>query len=319
MSVSVVITCHNDGRTIEQAVRSVAAQTSFDRVLEIIVVNDGSQDGSQTLLEELATKVAKLRVLETSGVGAAGARNAGLREARGLFIALLDGDDYWAPEKLAQQLPAFSQRNNIGLVYSDFVDFSRDDVADGRIITVRRFDPASPYQLRDYFLNDGPIMPSTAILRRAVIEDVGLFNESLLICEDTEFCLRIAEKWRFCHVSGGLTFKRRHPGRISSRIDGFLPNNAVLTREFSARHPELRDLAGRRLARGHVKASIDCKMKREWRRASRYGMTAIRLAPFYWRAWANLFLVLAPVSVAQPLYQGLKKPWHAMRHTWSAF
>ena len=87
-------------------------------------------------------------------VGAAGARNAGLREAQGLFIALLDGDDYWAPEKLAHQLPAFSHRNKIGLVYSDFVDFSRDDVADGRIITVRRFDPTSPYQLRDYFLND---------------------------------------------------------------------------------------------------------------------------------------------------------------------
>ena len=48
-------------------------------------------------------------------------------------------------------------------------------------------------------------------------------------------------------------------------------------------------------------------------------MTAIRLAPFYWRAWANLFLVLAPVSVAQPLYEGLKKPWHAMRHSWSSF
>jgi glycosyltransferase involved in cell wall biosynthesis len=318
MSVSVVITCHNDERTIEKAVRSVATQTAFDRVLEILVVDDGSNDGSRTLLEDLAPKVAKLRILETPNVGAAGARNAGLREARGLFVALLDGDDYWASEKLTLQLPAFSRGNNIGLVYGDFIDFSRDDAADGRIITVRRFDHTSPHQLRDYFLHDGPIMPSTAILRRAVIKDVGLFNESLLICEDTEFCLRVAEKWRFCHVSGALTFKRRHPGRISSRVDGFLPNNAVLTQEVSARHPELRRFAGRRMARGHVKASIDCKLKREWRRAVRHGITAIRLAPLYWRAWANLFLVLAPAAVVQPFYEGLKKPWHAVRHCWNS-
>jgi glycosyltransferase involved in cell wall biosynthesis len=318
MSVSVVITCHNDERTIEQAVCSVAAQSAFDRVLEIVVVNDGSQDGSQALLEELAPKVAKVRIRETPNIGAAGARNAGIRESQGRFLALLDGDDYWAPEKLALQLSAFSRGSNIGLVYGDFIDFTRDDAADGRIITVRRFDPTSSHQLRDYFLHDGPIMPSTAVIRRAVFDDIGLFNESLRICEDTEFCLRVAEKWRFCHVSGALTFKRRQPGRISSRIDGFLPNNAALTREFSARHPELRRFGGRRMARGNVKASIDCKMKREWRRAGRYGIRAVRFAPLYWRAWVNLALVLTPVSVVQPLYEGAKRPWHAVRHSWKS-
>jgi glycosyltransferase involved in cell wall biosynthesis len=316
VSVSVVITCHNDERTIKQAVGSVAAQTAFDRVIEIVVVNDGSQDGSQALLEVMVSETKKLRVIETFQVGAAAARNAGLRSVQGDFIAILDGDDYWTPEKLASQLPAFSSGRNVGLVYGDFVDFTRDDAADGKVITVRRFDPTSPNQLRDYFLHDGPIMPSTSIIRREVIEDVGLFDESLLICEDTEFCLRVAEKWRFCYVRGAFTFKRRHPGRISSRIDGFLPNNAVLTQRFAARHTELRALAGRRMARGHVKASIDCKVKREWRRAIRHGMTAIRLAPLYWRAWANLALLLAPASIAQPLYEGLKRPWHALRQSW---
>jgi glycosyltransferase involved in cell wall biosynthesis len=316
MSVSVVITCHNDERTIEQAVSSVVAQTAFDQVVEIIVVNDGSQDGSQRVLEKTAAKTAKLRIIETPGFGVAGARNAGLREVKGDFIALLDGDDYWTPEKLASQLTAFSRGRNIGLVYGDFIGFSRNDAADGRIITVRRFDPASPYQLRDYFVHDGPIMPSTCIIRRAVVEDVGLFDESLRICEDTEFCLRIAEKWRFCYAPGAFTFKRRHPGRISSRIDGFLPNNALLSEQFSARYPELRALVGRRMARGHVKASIDCKMKGEQRRAARHGATAVRLAPLYWRSWINLILVLVPVCVARPVYEGLKRPWHALRQSW---
>ena len=315
MSVSVVITCHNDERTIDQAVRSVVAQTAFDRVVEIVVVNDGSQDGSHRVLEKAAAKTSKLRIIETPGLGAAAARNAGLRTVQGDFIAILDGDDYWTPEKLESQLPAFSRGSSIGLVYGDFIDFSQHDAADGRIITVRRFDPSSPNQLRDYFVHDGPIMPSTVIIRRATVEDVGLFDESLRICEDTEFFLRIAEKWRFCHVPGAFTFKRRHAGRISSRIEGFLPNNAILSEHFSASHPELRPLIGRRMARGHVKASIDCKIKGEHRRATRHGATAIRLAPLYWRSWINLMLVLAPICIARPVYEELKRPWHALRQS----
>jgi glycosyltransferase involved in cell wall biosynthesis len=318
MSVSVVITCHNDERTIEQAVRSVTAQTAFDRVVEIIVVNDGSEDGSQTLLQQMAANTPKLRVIEMANAGAAAARNAGLHKVQGDFIAILDGDDYWAPEKLASQLPGFSRGNNIGLVYGDFVDFSRDDAGDGHIITVRRFDPASAHQLRDYFLHDGPIMPSTFIIRRAVIEDVGLLDESLRIGEDTEFCLRVAEKWRFCHVPGAFTFKRRHSGQLSMRLDSFLPNAVLVTQRFASRHPELGCLAGRRMARVHAKVSADCAMKGERRKALRHDLTAIRLAPLYWRAWANLLLLLGPILVVRPVYQALKRPWHAMRHSWNS-
>jgi hypothetical protein len=70
------------------------------------------------------------------------------------------------------------------------------------------------------------------------------------------------------------------------------------------------------MARGHVKASIDCKVKREWWKATRHGMMAVRLAPLYWRAWANLALLIAPASVVQPVYEGLKRPWHALRQSW---
>jgi glycosyltransferase involved in cell wall biosynthesis len=316
VNVSVVITCHDEERTIEQAVRSVEAQTTFDVVDEIIVVNDGSRDGSDSVLERLAGKIEKLRIIETPGLGQSAARNRGLREARGELIAMLDGDDFWTPEKLACQLPAFARSGNIGLVYSDFVDFSRDDAADGRIVTVRRFDPESRHQLRDYFVHDGPIMPSTAVIRRSVFDDVGLFDESLRIGEDTEFCLRVVEKWRLCHVPGAFTFKRRHAGQLSWRLDALLPNAAFVTEHFSSHHPELRALACRRMARLHAKVSTDCAMKGEWRRALRHNLIAIHLAPLYGRAWANLVLLLAPVSVVRPFYEGLKGPWHALRQSW---
>jgi glycosyltransferase involved in cell wall biosynthesis len=316
MSVSVVMTCHNEEDTIEQAVRSVEAQTAFDAVTEIIVVNDGSHDGSKVLLERLAGEIEKLRIIEASGLGLSGARNRALREAKGEVIAILDGDDFWTPGKLASQLPAFERNESIGLVYGDFIEFGSNDATDGRIITVRRFDPESPHQLRDYFVHDGPIVPSTVVIRRSVFDDVGLFDESLRIGEDTELWLRVAERWRFCHVPGAFTFKRRHTSQLSWRLDALLPNAALLTQHFSSRYPELGPLAGRRMARLHAKVSADCAMKGEWRKALRHNLTAIHLAPLYWRAWATMVLLVAPVSVVRPFYEGLKRPWHALRQSW---
>jgi glycosyltransferase involved in cell wall biosynthesis len=318
MKVSVVMTCHNEARMVEQAVRSVEAQTSFDAVVEILVVNDGSRDGSDVVLERLAGEIEKLRILETPGLGQSAARNRALLEARGELVAILDGDDFWTPEKLERQVPAFERRGDIGLVYGDFVDFCRDDTADGHVITVRRFHPDSRNQLRDYFVHDGPIMPSTVVVRRVVFDDVGLFDESLRLAEDSEFHLRVAEKWRFCHVAGAFTFKRRHSRQLSSRLDSFLPNAALVTQHVTSRHPELASLAGRRIARIHAKVGADCAMRGEWRKALRHNVTAIRLAPLFWRGWGNLLLLLAPVSVVRPLYTGLKRPWHALRQSWSS-
>lgn len=316
MSVSVVIRCRNEERTIEEAVRSVVAQTIFDSVKEIIVVDDGSRDGSRVVLERLDHEIDKLKIIHTPGLGAPVALNCAVREASGEFVAILDGDDFWTPQKLERQLPAFGRGANIGLVYGDFVDFSRDDAADGRVITVRRFNPESARQLRDYFVHNGPIMPSTLVVRRSVFDDVGLFDESFLVGQDTEFCLRVATSWRLCHVPGAFTFKRRHPGQITARLDAVLPNAVRVTQQFASRHSELRSLAGRRMGRIHAKISVDCAMRGEWRKALHHHVRAIRLAPLYWRVWANVVLLLAPASVMRPCYEAIKRPWHALRQSW---
>ena len=316
MSVSVLMTCHDEESMIEKAIRSVVAQTIFDSVEEIIVVDDGSRDGSRVVLERLDREIDKLKIIHTPGLGRPAARNRAVGEASGEFIALLDGDDFWTPQTLERHLPAFGRGANIGLVYGDFVDISRDDAADGRVITVRRFNPESAHQLRDYFVHDGPIMLSTVVVRRSVFDDVGLFDESFLVGQDTEFCLRVATSWRFCHLPGAFTFKRRHPAQITARLDAVLPNAARVTQQFASRHSELRPLAGRRMGRVHAKVSVDCAMRGEWRKALHHHLCAIRLAPLYWRAWANVVLLLAPASVVRPCYEAIKRPWHALRQSW---
>lgn len=318
LSVSVVMTCHNEERFIKQAVRSVVAQTAYDLVCEIVVVNDGSRDGSAAVLDQLSHEIEKLRIIETPGLGLSSARNRALQEATGEFIAILDGDDYWEPKKLARQMPAFASNSRTGLVYSDFVDFVRDDAADAHMITVRRFVPDHSDHLRDYFVNDAPIVPSTVVIRRAVVDNVGLFDESLRIGEDTEFCLRVAEKWRFCYVPGALTFKRRHAGQITSRLDKLLPIAALVTRRLCERCPDLQPLAKRRMARIHVKVAVDCALKGEWRNGIHHTVVALRLAPTYLRGWANLALFIAPTNVVRAVYRSIKTSWHTIRQTYSS-
>ena len=99
MSVSVLMTCHDEERTIEEAVRSVEAQTIFDSVEEIIVVDDGSRDGSRVVLERLDREIDKLKIIQTPGLGRPAARNRAVGEASGEFIAILDGDDFWTPRE----------------------------------------------------------------------------------------------------------------------------------------------------------------------------------------------------------------------------
>ncbi len=146
MNVSVVITCHDEERTIEQAVRSVEAQTAFDRVVEIIVVNDGSRGwvggraGAAGRRNRRSSGSSRRR-----GSGRPPHAIAAVREARGEFIAFLDGDDFWTPEKLERQLPAFATQRNGSASFTAISSISAVMTrADGRVITVRRFDPDKP-------------------------------------------------------------------------------------------------------------------------------------------------------------------------------
>lgn len=314
MTVSVIMTCHNEEQYIEQAVRSVLAQTAFDQISEIIVVNDGSRDGSQAILQRLQAETDQLRVIETPGVGLAAVRNQALGVAGGDIIAILDGDDYWTPDKLQRQLPAFGHSPEIGLVYGDFMDFSRDDAMDAQLVTVRRYAFESPNQLRDYFVHDGPIMPSTTLIRRDLFSELGLFDETLEIGEDTELFLRIAERARFCYMPGAFLFKRRRAGQITASLDRLLPNAERVTRQYAERHPTLAQYANRRMARFHAKVSMDCARRRERNEAIRHALRAIQLAPVFWRGWITFFAVLAPAAFMTPVYQGAKRIYHLARH-----
>lgn len=160
--VSVVMPVYNGERYVESAIRSVMAQTFRD--WELIVVDDGSADGTWTIVQALAAEDRRIRPVRNSeNRGAAGARNRGLELCRGEFVALLDGDDLWRPEKLARQL-SLAERTGADIVYCSYGIIGPD----GRSCCRDHIVPETTDFRKT--LTESAVSCSTALLRRRVAE-----------------------------------------------------------------------------------------------------------------------------------------------------
>jgi glycosyltransferase involved in cell wall biosynthesis len=197
--VSVVIPVFNGAAFVANAVASVRRQTAGQ--CEIIVVDDGSTDGTHTVLTELEKTAGILRLQQDHG-GPARARNRGIAAARGEFIALLDCDDVWLPEKLAAQLAIMWARPEIGVVHADYevVD------PDGRVLE-RVFARKSPEPLVRAFAGGHTALPSTLLIRRAVLEKVGRLDPDLYGSEDSDLTIRLYQATEFDCVDRVLVRK----------------------------------------------------------------------------------------------------------------
>jgi len=184
--VSVIIPAFQCAQYIAQAIESVRSQ-SYSK-FEIIVVNDGSPD-TPHLEKALAPYVESVRYIKQATTGPAGARNTGIRQARGRYVAFLDGDDYWSPEHLSRQISLFRLNPELGLVYCDYMLLKNDRPF------ARAFDmqPQSAIATFESLLvEDCAIGTSTAVCSRECIIKAGLFDEQLLRCEDFEMWMRMA-------------------------------------------------------------------------------------------------------------------------------
>lgn len=173
-----------------RAIHSALAQTR--EVSEIIVVDDGSTDGtSEALGAEFGDRIITVR---QANAGVSAARNRGMAMARGRYIALLDSDDEWMPEKTERQVDWLDAHPDFGMVVCDV---ARVDL-EGR--------PIDRFRRRDVIREDGWVLPMllqdpalapvSAMFRREVYADVGGFDESLATAEDLDFHLRIASRWK---------------------------------------------------------------------------------------------------------------------------
>ena len=315
MNVSVVITCHNESAYIEQCIKSVAEQTDYNSVSEILVVDDGSTDDSPQILNRLKLDLNKLKIITTDGLGLPAARNTGIKLAQGDFIALLDGDDYWAKNKLQNQLKAFNSNSLIGLVYGDYWDFTKPEATDAILVPVRSFNHNHTNQLIEYFIKDAPIVPSTTIYRKEVFETVGLFNENLIAYEDTEMYLRVAEKLKFFHVSGGSCYKRRRPGQITERLEKLINDANIVSQIAVSRNPHLKKFVKQRTSRITLKAAINCLIiHKEKQKALNHVIKSLKLNPFNFRSWMLIVMIFVPYKITFKIFNFIKSKFYQFRN-----
>ena len=185
-SVSVVIPAYNVAPFIAETLNSVFAQTFTS--FEVILVDDGSPDGEE-LTRALDPYLDRVRYVRQENLGAGAARNRGIREARGEFVAFLDSDDLWLPEYLEEQV-RFLREGGYDLAYADALLFGDSPIA-GK--TYMQTAPSvGPVTFLSLVRNECNLVTSGVVVRRPMLLEVGLFNESLRNGQDFELWTRLA-------------------------------------------------------------------------------------------------------------------------------
>lgn len=213
--VSVIIPTYNYGQYIDKSIDSVLSQTYRD--FEIIVVDDGSTDNTKTIIETKYRDKVKYIYQENSGAPAA--RNQGLREAKGDFIVFLDADDWFAPENLEYKVNILENNVDVGWVYSDWHYVNEegtivDKGSDRFSFCNRKLEGDISSEL---FSAGNYITTDSVLIRKACIERVGGFDESLPALQDYDLWLRISLSFPVKFLNMGLSYSLIHPDSITFR------------------------------------------------------------------------------------------------------
>jgi glycosyltransferase involved in cell wall biosynthesis len=209
-SVSVIIPTYNYARFLTEAAESVLGQTFSD--LELIIVDDGSTDNTVDVVRPYLSDD-RVHYIHQENRGLSAARNRGIRESRGEFIALLDADDVWFPSKIEKQVRLMGESPDVGLVYCKAENVSeKGDALPG--VPVPHKENITYKDLMYFPLTN----PSCVFIRKRIFDEVGLFDESFTHLEDSNMWIRILRYYRSAYVDEVLVKIRKHPKSISTDL-----------------------------------------------------------------------------------------------------
>jgi glycosyltransferase involved in cell wall biosynthesis len=209
LSVSVIIPVYQSAKTIAETLESVFAQST--PVFEVIVIDDGSTDGLDDVLEPYMSRIV---FLKQPNLGAAAARNNGIRHSTSDIIAFLDADDTWLPDKLALQLPLF-ENPQVGVVFGN-VFFRYQDILQEKTY-FDLFKPERDQVFTALFAQD--FVPILSVLaRRWLLDQVGLFDDSIRNVEDYDLLMKMALICEFDYIKDPVAVYRLSPQQISKNF-----------------------------------------------------------------------------------------------------
>lgn len=222
--VSVIIPVYKVEKYIATTVQSVLEQTYED--FELLIVDDGSPDRSVEICQQFTNP--KIKIIHQDNRGLSGARNTGIRHAQGEYIALLDGDDLWLPEKLEKHVAHLESSPDVGVSFSTSALIDEAGKLLGTYLLPKLKEITPPYLLCDNPIGNG----SSAVIRRKVFEDIKFpdnlygtiedfyFDEHFRQAEDIDCWLRIAiqTNWQIEGLSEALTLYRVNSGGLSASL-----------------------------------------------------------------------------------------------------
>lgn len=287
--VSVIVPTYNSAQYISEAIDSVFNQTYED--WEIIVVDDGSTDNTKEVLRKYSSKIG---YFYQENKGPSSARNKGIKSAKGKYIAFLDADDMWMPEKLKLQMDVISKEPSIGLVSCDGYIIDMDGVIQKQI-TKRRY--LNKKKLLDDLLFRNVIGATPSLLvRKECFHVVGLFDETLAVGEDRDMWLRICRRYEFRNIGKPLIKVRYRKGSQSYYGDIILQNTLrFLEKVFSDNFLRRRWFLKRRAyGYSYLTVAVGYKENEKLRKARKCILRSLYFWPliFLNKAYLGLFIRL---------------------------
>jgi glycosyltransferase involved in cell wall biosynthesis len=281
--VSVVIATYNMADFLPLAIQSVIAQTYQN--IEVLIVDDGSTDGSADAVAPFLADP-RVRYQKQGNGGQAVAKNRGIRESKGDYVAFLDADDLWTPDKLEAQIPLFSASEAVGIVYSAFayIDERGNQLprVSGRLY---RGCVCGPLLISN-FVGFG-----TSVVKRDCFERLGLFKESLQMGIDYDLWLRFSTRYEFDYVSRPLLYYREWPGQMSRNWRSRYLSGIEIMKNFLHEFPGAVDERTAAEAWAHTYSGFGYCVRGSGsgrREALEYYLRALRHKPDYFPAWKGI-------------------------------
>lgn len=301
--ISAIIPAFNCERYVAEALESVFHQSYPPE--EVIVVDDGSTDGTREAVKPYQDAII---YVYQKNAGEPAARNTGIRHASGQFIAFLDADDLWLPEKLELQMDYLEKRAEVGLVYSDMKIFDQHGIVRESVKEWLKMSPPSGYIFPQLFA-ETLFGSGTVVFRKACIEKVGLFDETFFVGSDYEMWLRMARHFQFGYLDKPLLMYRHHPAMATrgpgKALQNGLPWEAKVITKILGLYPDVvqelgRSTVRRRLARPYYYLGCSCLERRDHSEARKMLSRALRHWPWSWPCELRYFATfLTPAHVSR--------------------
>jgi glycosyltransferase involved in cell wall biosynthesis len=284
-AVSIVLPTYNRLPLLRRAVASVIAQTFGD--WELIVVDDGSTDATRAYLEAIGDARVRPIWLDHRG-DLTSARSAGLRHARGEWVAFLDSDDLWLPDKLASQLRRLAEHPAYRWSCTGYLLVDTDEnPLPGRSARLRH--PPSGRVLERLLAFEAGVSVVTVLVQRSLIDEIGGFDPALPIRSDYDFILRLAARGGTCALPENLALVREHAGRTTAglrHLDLYVERERIFRKAAAAAgNRRIRRLCLRQWAMQVAEQAGALSREGSHRAAFAALVRAARIRPFHPRLW----------------------------------